>query len=682
MTENQNPLLTAYHTPHQTTPFHLIKTEHFEPAVLAGIEEHNREIEDIIHNSEQPTFANTIVALERSGALLDRITTVFGNLLSAETNDEMQSIAERIMPQLTTHSNNINLNKDLFIRIKSVYESEEKDSLNREDMMLLQNTYDGFIRSGANLPEERKERFRKLSSELSILTLKFSQNNLKETNNYELPLTLEQLEGLPDSALEAYAQTAKEKGKDNYIVTLEAPSYIPFMKYCKNRKLREQLYMAYNTQCTQDNEYNNLEIVKKLVNLRLERAQLLGFDTVADYVLTRRMAANSENVYQLLNQLLEAYTPTAQKEVAEVQKLAEELEGEDFQLMPWDWAYYSRILKEKKFNLDEEALRPYFELNQVIEGVFGLATRLYGITFQENKEIPVYHPDVKAYEVYDKDKSFLAVLYTDFHPRASKRSGAWMTNYKEQWMDEKGNNRPHVSVTMNFTKPSAEKPALLTFSEVNTFLHEFGHALHGMFANTTYQSMSGTNVYWDFVELPSQFMENFAIEKEFLNTFARHYQTGETIPSELLQRLVDASNFNVAYACLRQLSFGLLDMAWYTRTEPFEGDVRIYEKTAWQSAQVLPEIEDTCMTVQFSHIMAGGYSAGYYSYKWAEVLDADAFSLFKEKGIFNKETANSFRENVLSQGGTVHPMVLYKNFRGKEPNINALLKRNGIKTEI
>jgi len=682
MTENQNPLLTAYHTPHQTTPFHLIKTEHFEPAVLAGIEEHNREIEDIIHNSEQPTFANTIVALERSGALLDRITTVFGNLLSAETNDEMQSIAERIMPQLTTHSNNINLNKDLFIRIKSVYESEEKDSLNREDMMLLQNTYDGFIRSGANLPEEQKERFRKLSSELSILTLKFSQNNLKETNNYELPLTLEQLEGLPDSALEAYAQTAKEKGKDNYIVTLEAPSYIPFMKYCKNRKLREQLYMAYNTQCTQDNEYNNLEIVKKLVNLRLERTQLLGFDTVADYVLTRRMAANSENVYQLLNQLLEAYTPTAQKEVAEVQKLAEELEGEDFQLMPWDWAYYSRILKEKKFNLDEEALRPYFELNQVIEGVFGLATCLYGITFQENKEIPVYHPDVKAYEVYDKDKSFLAVLYTDFHPRAGKRSGAWMTNYKEQWIDENGNSRPHVSVTMNFTKPSAEKPALLTFSEVNTFLHEFGHALHGMFANTTYQSMSGTNVYWDFVELPSQIMENFAIEKEFLNTFARHYQTGETIPSELLQRIVDASNFNVAYACLRQLSFGLLDMAWYTRTEPFEGDVRIYEKTAWQSAQVLPEIEDTCMTVQFSHIMAGGYSAGYYTYKWAEVLDADAFSLFKEKGIFNKETANSFRENVLSQGGTVHPMVLYKNFRGKEPNISALLKRNGIKTEI
>ena len=682
MTENQNPFLTAYNTPHETTPFHLIKTEHFEPAVLAGIKEQNREIDEIINNPETPTFSNTIAALERSGKTLDRITTVFGNLLSAETNDEMQAIAERIMPQLTEHSNNISLNEKLFSRIKSVYESEDKQSLNQEETMLLKKTYDGFIRSGANLSDEHKKRFRKLSSELSVLTLKFSQNNLKEKNSYELPLTLEQLEGLPESALTAYAQTAKERSKENYIVTLEAPSFIPFMKYCKNRELREQLYRAYNTQCTHDNEYNNLDIVKKLVNLRLELAQLLGFETAADYVLTKRMAANSNNVYQLLNQLLEAYTPTAQKEVAEVETLAKDLDGEDFQLMPWDWAFYSRILKEKKFNIDEEILRPYFELNKVIEGVFGLSTRLYGITFLENKNIPVYHADVKAYEVYDKDNSFLAVLYTDFHPRASKRSGAWMTNYKEQWIDEKGNSRPHVSVTMNFTKPSAEKPALLTFGEVTTFLHEFGHALHGMFANTTYQSMSGTNVYWDFVELPSQIMENFAIEKEFLNTFAKHYQTGESIPSELIQRLIDASNFNVAYACLRQLSFGLLDMAWYTRTTPFEGDVRTYEKEAWKKAQVLPDIEDTCMTVQFSHIMAGGYSAGYYSYKWAEVLDADAFSLFKEKGIFNQETANSFRENVLSKGGTEDPMVLYKNFRGKEPSINALLERNGIKTGI
>ena len=679
MTDYQNPLLATYHTPHQTTPFHLIKTEHYEPAIQTGMEVHDHEIESIINNPDEPTFANTIIALERSGALLDRITTVFGNLLSAETNDEMQAIAERVMPVLTAHSNNISLNEKLFERIKHVYESKEKETLNQEESMLLKNTYEGFIRNGANLTGEQKERFRQLSAELSVLTLKFSQNNLKETNEYELPLTLEQLKGLPESALEAYAQTAKEKGKDNYIVTLQAPSFVPFMKYCKDRKLREQLYMAYNTQCTHDNEYNNMEIVKQLVNLRLEIAQLLGYETVADYVLTRRMAENSRNVYQLLNQLLEAYTPTAHKELEEIQTLAKELEGNDFQLMPWDWAYYSRILKEKKFNFDEEALRPYFELNKVIEGVFGLATKLYGIRFQENKDIPVYHPDVNAYEVYDKDNRFLAVLYTDFHPRAGKRSGAWMTNYKEQWIDENGNSRPHVSVTMNFTKPTADKPALLTFSEVNTFLHEFGHALHGMFADTTYQSLSGTNVYWDFVELPSQFMENFATEEEFLNTFARHYQTGQPIPSELIQRIVDASNFNVAYACLRQLSFGLLDMAWYTRTTPFDGDVRMYEKQAWKKAQIMPDIEETCMTVQFSHIMAGGYSAGYYSYKWAEVLDADAFSLFKEKGIFDQDTANSFRENVLYKGGTEHPMTLYKRFRGKEPEIAALLRRNGIK---
>ena len=678
MTENTNPFLTAYHTPFETIPFHLIKTEHFEPAIEEGMKVHNQEVDAIIHCPDEPTFHNTIVALEKSGSLLDRVSTVFGNLLSAETSDELEAIAERVMPRLSEHSNNISLNEKLFARIKQVYDETDKEALTPEERMLLQNTYNGFIRSGANLAPEQKERFRQLSAELSVLTLKFSQNNLKETNRYELLLTTEQTDGLPQSALDAYAQAAKDKNKDGYLVTLHAPSFVPFMKYSTHRALRQQLYMAYNTQCTHDDEFNNLEIVQKLVNLRLERAQLLGFDTVADYVLSRRMAENSTNVYKLLNELLEAYTPTAHQEVEEVKNLAKELEGEDFELTPWDWAYYSEKLKEKKFNLNEEELRPYFELKNVIQGVFGLATQLYGITFEENPDIPVYHPDVKAYEVYDKDGSFLAVLYTDFHPRASKRSGAWMTSYKEQWKDEKGNSRPHVSVTMNFTKPSEDKPALLTFSEVNTFLHEFGHALHGMFANTTYQSMSGTNVYWDFVELPSQIMENFAIEKDFLNTFAKHYQTGENIPEEMIQRIVDASNFNVAYACLRQLSFGLLDMAWYTRTEPFEGDVRSYEKKAWEKAQVLPGIEETCMTVQFSHIMAGGYAAGYYSYKWAEVLDADAFSLFQEKGIFDAATANSFRENVLSKGGTEHPMVLYKRFRGQEPSIDALLKRNGI----
>ena len=678
MNLDNNPFLTDYPTLHGTVPFHLIKTEHFEPALRQGMERHNEEIAAIVNQPAAPDFTNTIVALEKSGGLLNRVSTVFGNLLSAETSDEMQAIAEKMMPLLSEHSNNITLNEKLFARIKTVYETPDKETLSQEDRMLLQTTYDGFIRSGANLTPEQKERFRQISSEMSVLTLRFSQNNLKETNAYELPLAADQLDGLPESALNAYAQTAREKGKEGHIVTLQAPSFVPFMKYSRHRELRRQLYMAYNTQCTHDNEYNNQEIVQKLVNLRLERAQLLGFQTVADYVLTQRMAENSENVYRLLNQLLDAYAPTAHQEVQEVQALAKELEGEDFELLPWDWAFYSEKLKEKKFNLNEESLRPYFELNRVIEGVFGLATRLYGITFQANPDIPVYHPEVTAYEVFDKDGSFLAVLYADFHPRASKRSGAWMTSYKEQWKDENGNSRPHVSVTMNFTKPSADQPALLTFGEVNTFLHEFGHALHGMFADTTYQSLSGTNVYWDFVELPSQFMENFAIEKDFLNTFAQHYETGENIPEELIQRIVDASNFNVAYACLRQLSFGLLDMAWYTRTEPFDGDIQAYEKQAWKKAQILPTVEGTCMTVQFSHIMAGGYAAGYYSYKWAEVLDADAFSLFKEKGIFHPDTANSFRENVLSKGGTEHPMTLYKRFRGQEPGIDALLKRNGI----
>ena len=679
---NNNPLLNVYDTPHGTAPFHLIKTDHFEPAILQAMEEHDKQIEAIIQNTEEPNFVNTIEALERSGALLDRVTTIFGNLLSAETNDEMQAIAERVMPQLSKHSNDITLRDELFQRIKYVYDHTDKESLDNEQRMLLQNTYDGFIRSGANLDEAGKERFRQISAEMSILTLNFSQNNLKETNAYELILGAEDLDGLPESTREAYAQNAIERGKEGqYIVTLHAPSFVPFMKYSTRRDLRKQLYLAYNTQCTHDNEHNNVEIVKRLVNLRQERAQLLGFSTAADYVLTRRMAENSTNVYNLLDQLLQAYTPTAQREVAEVKALAQELEGKDFELMPWDWAFYSEKLKVKKFDLDEEALRPYFELDNVIEGVFGLAKRIYGIAFAENKNISTYHEDVKAYDVTDKDGRFLAVLYTDFHPRAGKRSGAWMTSYKEQWKDADGDSRPHISVVMNFTKPTADKPALLTFSEVNTFLHEFGHALHGMFADSTYQSLSGTNVYWDFVELPSQIMENFAIEKDFLNTFAKHYETGETIPEELIHRIVDASNFNVAYACLRQLSFGYLDMAWYTRTTPFEGDVETYEKQAWAKTQILPNVEGTCMSVQFSHIMAGGYSAGYYSYKWAEVLDADAFSVFQEKGIFNPEVANSFRTNVLSKGGTEHPMTLYKRFRGQEPSIDALLKRNGIINE-
>lgn len=677
----QNPFLQAYHTPHNTTPFDKITLADYEPAIREGMRLEDEEVKAIVENLAPPTFNNTVLALEEAGKVLDRVTTVFFNLMSAETCDELDAIAEKLMPELSEHGNNISLNEKLFARIKEVYEQRETLDLTAEERALLEKSYDGFLRNGANLSDKDKETFRHLSKELSTLTLRFSQNHLKETNKYELVLHSEaELDGLPESAIEAAAHTAKEKGKEGcWIITLQAPSYIPFMKYSSNRELRKTLYMAYNTQCTHDDELNNLDIVKQLVNLRMELAQLLGFEDYADYVLRKRMAENSTNVYKLLNQLLEAYTPTAHQEVAEVEALAQETEGKDFHLMPWDFAYYAEKLKNKKFSLDEEALRPYFELSRVKQGVFGLATRLYGITFRENKDIPVYHPNVQAYEVFDQDGSYLAVLYTDFHPRAGKRSGAWMTSYKEQWIDREGtNSRPHVSVTMNFTKPTEDKPALLTFSEVNTFLHEFGHALHGIFANTRFQSMSGTNVYWDFVELPSQIMENFAIEKEFLNTFARHYQTDEPIPDELIQRIIDASNFNVAYACLRQVSFGLLDMAWYTRREAFNDDVKAYEKASWQQAQVLPQIDETCMSVQFGHIMSGGYSAGYYSYKWAEVLDADAFSLFKEKGIFNTETAQSFRENILSKGGTEHPMMLYKRFRGQEPTIDALLHRNGI----
>lgn len=674
----QNPFFTRYNTPHQTIPFNLIRNEHYEPAMMEGMRIQDEEINHIIDNPEPPTFENTIEMLEKSGDLLDRVTTVFGNLMSADTNDEMEAIAEKMMPLLTEHGNNITLNDRLFQRIKSVYEQKDSLHLNKEQEMLLEKTYDGFIRNGANLSETEKGALRKLNTELSMLTLQFSQNHLKATHQYELPITREQLEGVPEHVIASYAQNAKERGKEGFIVTLEAPSYMPFMKYVKDRDLRKKLYMAYNTQCTHDDGFNNIDIVRKIVNCRLQIAQLLGFPTFADYVLKNRMAENKENIFQLLNELLEAYAPAAKKEVERITELAKETEGADFELMPWDWAFYSNKLKEKEYDLNDELLRPYFELSQVKKGVFGLASRLYGISFMENKNIPVYHPDVKAYDVFDKDGSYLAVLYTDFHPRKGKHAGAWMTNYKEQWIDQDTNSRPHVSVTMNFTKPQADKPALLTLGEVETFLHEFGHSLHGMFANTTYASLSGTNVYWDFVELPSQFMENYVTEKEFLNTFARHYETGETIPDDLIERIKRAANFNIAYACLRQLSFGFLDMAWYTRTTPFEGDVERYEKEAWQETQLLPAVEGTCMSVQFSHIMSGGYAAGYYSYKWAEVLDADAFSLFQETGIFNTETAASFRENILSKGGTEPPMQLYKRFRGQAPTIHALLKRNGI----
>lgn len=677
----KNPFFETYDTPHGTVPFDRIMLEDYEPAILEGIRQGQAEVDEIVNNPEAPTFENTILALERSGALLNRVTNVMFNLMSAETCDELDELANKMQPLLSEHSNNIGLNEKLFARIKSVYEAKPK--LNQEEQKLLENCYKSFSRRGANLNEEQKLKFRELSLESSQCALKFQQNTLKETNAYVLHVTDgSKLEGLPETDLETAAQTAKEKNLDGWAFTLHGPSYSGLMTYCKDRALREELYMAYNTKCAHGGETDNCQLVCKLVNLRREIAQLLGYETYASYALENRMAENEHNVYQLLNQLLDAYRPKALEEKKEIEDLARKTEGKDFQLMPWDWSYYSNLLRREKYNLDPEMLRPYLQVDKVIDGVFALASRLYGISFKKNTDIPVFHPDVTPFEVYDKDGSFLAVLYTDFYPRAGKRSGAWMTSYQEQCIENGVNRRPHVSITTNFTKPTPTKPALLTLGEVETFLHEFGHSLHGIFANTTFESLSGTNVYWDFVELPSQFMENYVHEKEFLHTFARHYQTDELMPDEFIERIREASNFNTGYACLRQLSFGILDMAYYTRKEELkeDTDIQSFEKEAWKGTQLLPVVDGCCMTTQFSHIMCGGYAAGYYSYKWAEVLDADAFSLFKETGIFNTDTASRFR-TLLSKGGTVHPKDLYREFRGQEPNINALLRRNGIKND-
>ena len=682
-----NPFFEDYKTPHDTVPFDRIRLSDFEEAFMEGIRRDNEQIEKTVNNPEKPTFDNTIINTEEDKDgyydLLGRVSTVFFNLMSAETNDEMDALAQKIQPILTQHANDIRLNRKLFERIQYVHRHHRK--LTPEEKMLLDNCYDGFVRSGALLDEEGKEKLRKLTEEASMLSLQFSQNLLKENKAFILHITDEkQLDGLPETAREAAALTAKEREMDGWVFTLDAPSYSPFMTYSTQRDLREKMYMARNSVCIHDNAENNLEICKRIVNLRREVAQLLGFRTYADYVLKHRMASKVKNVYRLLDDLIDAYKPTAKKEYAEIEKIAQKSEGKDFKMEPWDQGFYSHQLQLKKYNLDAEMLRPYFELSKVIDGVFGLANKLYGITFKENKEIPVYHPDVKAYEVFDKDGSYLAVFYADFHPRKGKQGGAWMTEYQGQFIDRKGENvRPHVSVVMNLTKPTEEKPALLTLGEVETFLHEFGHSLHGMFANSRFESLSGTNVWWDFVELPSQFMENYAVEKEFLRTFAFHYQTGEPIPDDLIKRIVKSRNFMAATACLRQVSFGLLDMAYYTQKEAFTEDIIPFEKKAWAKAKITRKKPrtDTCMTVQFSHIMAGGYAAGYYSYKWAEVLDADAFSVFKKEGIFNQKTAQRFRDEILSKGGTEHPMTLYKRFRGQEPTIDALLKRNGIKRE-
>ncbi len=674
-----NPLLENFNTPHETAPFNKIKNEHFLPAFQEAIKSGETEVEAIKNNSSEPTFENTVVALDRAGKLLNRTAGIFFNLMSSETNDELQQIAQEVSPMLTKFQNDITLDSILFERIKTVYAQKEKLNLTPEQETLLENSYVNFVRQGANLSEKDKKKFREISTELSKLTLKFGENVLKETNSYELQVTdKNQLSGLPESALEAAAGLAKSKDKEGWVFTLHMPSYLPFMKYSDNRELRKEMYIAYSSKSFKGNEFDNQENVKRIVGLRLEMAELLGYDNYADYVLERRMAMNQDGVYKLLNDLYEASFNVANREKAEVQEFAKRNGFED-EIMPWDWTYYSEKLKIEKFDLNDEMLKPYFELDKVVSGVFGLATELYGVTFKPNKNIPVYNEEVVPFEVFDADGKFLSVLYTDFHPRPGKQGGAWMNDFKGQWKENGLDSRPHVTIVMNFTRPTETKPALLTFDEVETFMHEFGHALHGMLADSTYQSLSGTNVYRDFVELPSQILENWAVEKTFLDRFAVHYQTGEKIAAELVQKIVDSQNYLAGYLSIRQLSFGYLDMAWHSLEKPFEGIVKDFEEKAWRKTQIFPRIDEVCMSTQFGHLFAGGYAAGYYSYKWAEVLDADAFSVFKEKGLFNRKVAASFRENILEKGGTEHPMVLYKRFRGHEPTVDALLERSGLK---
>ena len=674
----ENPFFNKrYDTAHEVPPFDKIQFEHYEPAMMEGMRLETEAIEALCNNPEEPTFENTI--MPKTGEMLENVTSVFFNLLSACNSPEMEELSQKMAPLLSEHSNRITMNERLFQRIKHVW--KKRHELDTEQQILMEKIYDGFLRTGANLPKEKKEELAELRKKLSQLSLQFSQNELHDTNAWTMHLTTEEdLEGLPESAVAAAHQEAETRGLEGWVITLQTPSYGPFMQYSQRRDLREKVYRAMNSICTHENENNNFENVRQLVNLRQQLAQIMGHKTYADFVLERRMAKDVEHVTDLMDKLLDAYRPVAEKEVAEIEQLARDKEGEDFVLQPWDFSHYGYLLKMQRYNIDSEMLRPYLQLEKVQEGVFGLATRLYGITFERATDIPVYHPDVVAYRVKDADGSFLAVLLADFHPRANKQSGAWMTTYREQWVEDKtGENvRPIVSIVMNFTKPTKERPALLTLGEVETFLHEFGHALHAIFSQVRYEALSCTNVYWDFVELPSQFMENYATEAEFLNTFARHYQTGEPMPEELIRRIRESRNFQCGYACCRQVSFCLLDMAYYTLSTPLTQDIRTFESQAWEKAMVLKTLDDSCMSVRFGHIMSGGYSAGYYSYKWAEVLDADAFSVFQQEGIFNPDTAARFRKEILSRGCSEHPMTLYKNFRGEEPGIEALLRRNGI----
>lgn len=671
-----NPLLLSF----DKAPFSKIKNEHFKPAFITAIEEARKEIDAIVQDSKAPTFENTIAALDYSGYLLDRISSVFFNLNSAETNEEIQKIAQEVSPLLSEFSNDITLNASLFKRINTVYEQKKSLNLSKEEETLLDRRYKSFSRNGANLPEEKKQRLRQIDTELAKLKLTFGENLLAETNKFEMHLTTEsELDGLPEGAKEAAAQLAKSKDKEGWLITLDYPSYIPFMKYASNRALRKELALAFGSKGFKNNSLDNQENVLAIAKLRHERANLLGYETHADFVLEERMAEKPEKVITFLNELQEKAKPAAIKEFEQLEDFAKELDGIG-QLEKWDNSYYSEKLKQKLFSLDDELLKPYFKLENVIDGVFKVAEKLFGLQFKEVFNVDKYHEEVKTFEVYDEDQNFVSLFYADFHPRPGKRGGAWMTSFKSQFRKGGEDNRPHVSNVCNFTPSTATKPSLLTFNEVTTLFHEFGHALHGMLADTTYPSLSGTSVYWDFVELPSQVLENWCYEKQALELFAKHYETGEIIPMELIQKIKDSATFQEGMATLRQISFAKLDMAWHGNDPTSIANVKSFEKKAFEGTNLFPDTPQTCMSTAFAHIFQGGYSSGYYSYKWAEVLDADAFAYFKENGIFNKEIAKKFKDHVLSKGGTENPMELYKRFRGSEPKIEALLERSGLLT--
>ena len=677
-----NPFLAPYDTPFEVIPFDRIEISHILPAIKAGIQIEEKEIADIADNAALATFENTIEPFEKSGEIIMKVSAVLNTYMNVRNDDELQALSEEAYSLLTEHRNNIYLNEKLFARIKAVYDNTDRTMLTGEQQRLLEIIYKAFVRAGANLSSEGKEKYRELTQQLNKLELKFQENTLKETDAYQLHITdASQLDGLPERLVESAAIAAQEAGKEGWVFTLHRPSYVPFLCFSTRRELRQELYMAYSSLGAKGDEYDNRALVVQIVNARLELARLLGYNTYSEYITSERMAQNVDAVFSLLGRLSWSYLPTARREVDEIKELAREIEGKDFEMMPWDFLYYSEKLKQKKYSINDEMLRPYFSLEQVLHGVTNLATRLYGITFRRNENIPVYHPDVQVFEVYDYDERFLALLYCDFFPRKGKRSGAWMDSIKGQYKDKAGvDHRPHVTLTTNATKPTAEKPAMLTIDEVNTLLHEFGHCLHGIFSDVTYQSMCSPDVLWDFVELPSQIMENFTTEKEFLNTFAFHYETGETIPDELLQKVNDARNFKVGYNCIRQVGLGLIDQAWHNISKPFDGEVLAYEHNVTEALALLPNVDATGITPQFSHIMTGGYSAGYYSYKWAEMLDADAFSLFKENGVFSTRVAQSFRDNILARGNSEHPKILYRRFRGCDPQLDALLARDGIET--